>query len=61
MAENPYAAPKAHVEDVQRALPDGDFLPEGPRRAGRQRLALDRRRVGVHGRSNGGRSSACSC
>ena len=29
MAENPYAAPKAHVEDVADALPDGDFLPEG--------------------------------
>jgi len=29
MAENPYAAPKAHVEDVAERLPDGDFLPEG--------------------------------
>jgi len=29
MAENPYAAPKAHVADVAERLPDGDFLPEG--------------------------------
>ena len=29
MADNPYAAPKAHVADVAERLPDGDFLPEG--------------------------------
>ena len=29
MAENPYAAPRTHVEDVPTTLPDGDFLPEG--------------------------------
>jgi uncharacterized membrane protein len=29
MAENPYAAPRTRVEDVQEQLPDGDFLPEG--------------------------------
>jgi uncharacterized membrane protein len=29
MAENPYAAPRTHVEDVPVALPDGDFIPEG--------------------------------
>lgn len=29
MADNPYAAPKAHVEDIAEKLPDGDFLPEG--------------------------------
>ncbi|HSC15281.1 MAG TPA: BPSS1780 family membrane protein [Gammaproteobacteria bacterium] len=29
MAENPYAAPRTHVEDVPAALPDGDFIPEG--------------------------------
>lgn len=29
MAENPYAAPRTHVEDVPTALPDGDFIPEG--------------------------------
>jgi hypothetical protein len=29
MPENPYAAPKSHVEDSRPALPDGDFLPEG--------------------------------
>jgi uncharacterized membrane protein len=29
MAENPYAAPKTHVADVDPALPDGDFIPDG--------------------------------
>jgi hypothetical protein len=29
MAENPYAAPRSHVEDVPDQLPDGDFIPEG--------------------------------
>jgi len=29
MAENPYAAPRTHVEDVPTSLPDGDFIPEG--------------------------------
>src|SRR5215203_784197 len=29
MAENPYAAPRTHVEDVPAQLPEGDFLPEG--------------------------------
>jgi hypothetical protein len=31
MAENPYAAPRTHVEDVPERLPDGDFIPEGRR------------------------------
>lgn len=29
MPENPYAAPRTHVEDVPEQLPDGDFVPEG--------------------------------
>ena len=29
MAENPYAAPRTHVEDAPTTLPDGNFLPEG--------------------------------
>ena len=29
MADNPYAAPRTHVEDVPTTLPDGDFIPEG--------------------------------
>ncbi len=29
MAENPYAAPRTHVEDARTSLPDGDFIPEG--------------------------------
>lgn len=29
MADNPYAPPKARVQDVPDSLPDGDFLPEG--------------------------------
>jgi hypothetical protein len=29
MAENPYAAPRTHVEDVPVTFPDGDFIPEG--------------------------------
>jgi hypothetical protein len=29
MAENPYAAPRTHVEDVPTSLPDGEFIPEG--------------------------------
>jgi len=29
MAENPYAAPRTHVEDVRTSLPDGEFIPEG--------------------------------
>jgi uncharacterized membrane protein len=29
MADNPYAAPRTHVEDVPVTLPDGDFIPEG--------------------------------
>ena len=29
MSNNPYAAPKAHVEDVLEPLPEGDFLPTG--------------------------------
>ena len=29
MAENPYAAPRSHVEDAPTSLPDGDFIPEG--------------------------------
>jgi hypothetical protein len=29
MADNPYAPPKARVQDVPEQLPDGDFLPEG--------------------------------
>lgn len=29
MADNPYAAPRTHVEDVPETLPDGDFIPDG--------------------------------
>jgi len=29
MAENPYAAPRTHVEDTPTTLPDGPFIPEG--------------------------------
>lgn len=29
MAQNPYAAPRTHVEDVPPSFPDGDFIPEG--------------------------------
>lgn len=29
MVDNPYAAPKAHVEDVAQRWPDGAFVPEG--------------------------------
>jgi uncharacterized membrane protein len=29
MAQNPYAPPRSHVEDVRTELPDGDFIPEG--------------------------------
>lgn len=29
MAENPYAAPKSHVEDAPTTLPDGEFIAEG--------------------------------
>lgn len=29
MVDNPYAAPKTHVEDVPEPQPDGDFIPEG--------------------------------
>lgn len=29
MAENPYAAPRTHVEDVPPSLAEGDFNPEG--------------------------------
>ena len=29
MGDNPYAAPRAHVEDVSEALPEGPFLAEG--------------------------------
>jgi hypothetical protein len=29
MAENPYAAPRSHVEDTPTTLPDGPFIPEG--------------------------------
>lgn len=29
MVENPYAAPKTHVEDVTEPPPDADFVPEG--------------------------------
>lgn len=29
MAENPYAAPRTHVEDVTTPPADGDFIPEG--------------------------------
>jgi uncharacterized membrane protein len=29
MVENPYAAPKSHVEDVAERLPDGEFVPDG--------------------------------
>lgn len=29
MVDNPYAAPKTHVEDVMEPSPDGDFVPEG--------------------------------
>jgi hypothetical protein len=29
MADNPYAAPRTHVEDARTSLPDGDFIPEG--------------------------------
>jgi hypothetical protein len=29
MAENPYAAPRTHVEDAPTSLPDGEFIPEG--------------------------------
>ncbi|HET7608401.1 MAG TPA: BPSS1780 family membrane protein, partial [Gammaproteobacteria bacterium] len=31
MAENPYAAPRTHVEDTPTTLPDGPFIPEGRR------------------------------
>jgi uncharacterized membrane protein len=29
MAQNPYAAPRARVEDVPTSLPDGEFIPTG--------------------------------
>lgn len=29
MADNPYAAPRSHVQGIPDALPDGDFVPEG--------------------------------
>ena len=29
MADNPYAAPKTHVEDARTPLPDGEFIPDG--------------------------------
>jgi uncharacterized membrane protein len=29
MAENPYAPPRSHVEDVEPMLPDGDFVADG--------------------------------
>ena len=29
MSNNPYAAPRTHVEDARTSLPDGDFIPEG--------------------------------
>jgi uncharacterized membrane protein len=29
MAENPYAAPRAHVEDAPASFPDGEFIPGG--------------------------------
>lgn len=29
MAENPYAAPRTHVEDTPTTWPDGPFIPEG--------------------------------
>jgi hypothetical protein len=29
MAENPYAAPRTHVEDAPPSFPDGDFIPDG--------------------------------
>jgi uncharacterized membrane protein len=29
MTENPYAAPRTHVEDARTSLPDGEFIPEG--------------------------------
>jgi uncharacterized membrane protein len=29
MAENPYAAPRTHVEDIPDDLPDGQFIPDG--------------------------------
>jgi hypothetical protein len=29
MAENPYAAPRTHVEDARTPLPDGEFIPAG--------------------------------
>lgn len=29
MAENPYAAPKSHVADVDPEMPDGNFVPDG--------------------------------
>jgi uncharacterized membrane protein len=29
MAENPYAAPRTHVEDAPTSFPDGEFIPEG--------------------------------
>lgn len=29
MAENPYAAPRTHVEDIPESLPDGQFIPDG--------------------------------
>lgn len=29
MPENPYAAPRSHVEDTPTTLPDGPFIPEG--------------------------------
>jgi hypothetical protein len=29
MVENPYAAPRSHVEDARTPMPDGAFIPEG--------------------------------
>jgi uncharacterized membrane protein len=29
MADNPYAAPRTHVEDAPTSLPDGEFIPGG--------------------------------
>ena len=51
MADNPYAAPRTRVEDAPTSLARRRLPPRGPRRAGRQRLALDRGCVGVHGRA----------
>ena len=51
MADNPYAPPRSPRRGRAESVARRRLHPRGPRRAGRQRLALDRGRVGVHGRA----------